>query len=608
MLNPIENPWSIQSIYEFQYFNCPICQFKDQSKQDFVNHAFQDHPESIAYLLDVGDGSLDDVDFPTSIKDEGKTLAPSEGISFHEESKTQENEEKLDVEDFFEEQLEEPDFKCNVCLEFFDGGQSLLDHVDSMHNNRTKDKVEKKDYDEKTQFCECDICREPFGSKLSLANHLRTSHQFSITTICDSCGTKFETSEDKETHKIDCKLCQNKITKLKEAPQKKYLFPEKEKDRLKCEPCDTIFYNYFKISQHMYRCHKPNKRFNINQSGTICMKCQKDCSDYDTLRAHLFVDHITDCIICQKNFATTELLIIHLLEIHKRMEFSCITCGLFFESEKYKLEHMKNCSELFKCAFCPYNVASRKLYKAHIRRIHWNEILHQCEKCERTFNTNPELVNHVQRIHEKKDMSVKCELCGKMFANRNGMKTHIRFVHQKIRKFSCEKCAFQTTNSASLRQHTQQVHEKIKNFKCDQCGKEFFNKTQHDSHYRNLHESHISKSHQCDKCEKSFWSQSRLNEHFDSIHGEKKFQCDKCEKSYAMNNRLQTHIKTIHEKTEIFKCKECGKEFNRSDNHDTHVKVVHRGIKDFKCEHCGKEFARKKYLEKHLQTCQNLQS
>ena len=56
----MENPWSIYSIYELQYFNCPSCSFKDHSKQDFVNHAFEFHPEFLNYLK-IHDNSLDDI-------------------------------------------------------------------------------------------------------------------------------------------------------------------------------------------------------------------------------------------------------------------------------------------------------------------------------------------------------------------------------------------------------------------------------------------------------------------------------------------------------------------------------------------------------------------
>ena len=57
----IENPWDVESLYEFQYFNCPICFFKHVSKQDFVHHAYNTHPESIEYFKNISDGSLNDI-------------------------------------------------------------------------------------------------------------------------------------------------------------------------------------------------------------------------------------------------------------------------------------------------------------------------------------------------------------------------------------------------------------------------------------------------------------------------------------------------------------------------------------------------------------------
>ena len=44
------NPWAVSSIFEFNYFCCPECDFKIRSdfntetKQQFVNHASSNHP------------------------------------------------------------------------------------------------------------------------------------------------------------------------------------------------------------------------------------------------------------------------------------------------------------------------------------------------------------------------------------------------------------------------------------------------------------------------------------------------------------------------------------------------------------------------------------
>ena len=59
-----ENPWNIQSIYDLQFFNCPSCNYKNYSKQEFINHAYNSHPEAYPYLNNIKDGSLDDLITP----------------------------------------------------------------------------------------------------------------------------------------------------------------------------------------------------------------------------------------------------------------------------------------------------------------------------------------------------------------------------------------------------------------------------------------------------------------------------------------------------------------------------------------------------------------
>ena len=66
----MENPWKIQSIYDLQYFTCPSCEFKEYSKQLFVIHASENHPNSIEYLNSIADGSLNDIVCPWEIKTE----------------------------------------------------------------------------------------------------------------------------------------------------------------------------------------------------------------------------------------------------------------------------------------------------------------------------------------------------------------------------------------------------------------------------------------------------------------------------------------------------------------------------------------------------------
>ena len=59
-----ENPWNVDSLYQFQFYNCPSCYFFNSSKQEFVDHVCKSHPESIPYLKKIKDVSIQDVTGP----------------------------------------------------------------------------------------------------------------------------------------------------------------------------------------------------------------------------------------------------------------------------------------------------------------------------------------------------------------------------------------------------------------------------------------------------------------------------------------------------------------------------------------------------------------
>ena len=60
----MEDPWNIQSLFELQYFVCPSCTYKNHSKQEFVDHAYNIHSESISQLKSITDDSISDVICP----------------------------------------------------------------------------------------------------------------------------------------------------------------------------------------------------------------------------------------------------------------------------------------------------------------------------------------------------------------------------------------------------------------------------------------------------------------------------------------------------------------------------------------------------------------
>ena len=120
-----ENPWNIESIYELQYFNCPRCAFKDHSKQIFINHAFEVHPESINSLTSLQDGSINDV-----------VIDMSDNTEISKPIDEAENEENA--------------FECERCGKLYSSFVAISQHIKSAHSG------------EKIPDDSCKTCRRPF--------------------------------------------------------------------------------------------------------------------------------------------------------------------------------------------------------------------------------------------------------------------------------------------------------------------------------------------------------------------------------------------------------------------------------------------------------------
>ena len=73
-----ENPWNILSLYEFLVFDCPSCTYKNNSKQEFILHVCELHPEAIENLKNITDGSTSDITCPWEVETDIKFDVTSE--------------------------------------------------------------------------------------------------------------------------------------------------------------------------------------------------------------------------------------------------------------------------------------------------------------------------------------------------------------------------------------------------------------------------------------------------------------------------------------------------------------------------------------------------
>ena len=48
-----KNPWQVENIEEFSYFNCPECVFRSKEENFFEAHAVENHPLSLTFFGDT---------------------------------------------------------------------------------------------------------------------------------------------------------------------------------------------------------------------------------------------------------------------------------------------------------------------------------------------------------------------------------------------------------------------------------------------------------------------------------------------------------------------------------------------------------------------------
>ena len=231
----VESLWDAASFDEFRHFNCPSCPKHYTFLQDFVNHAYETHPESINYLRKIYDESIHNVVPPWTF--ESELEKPSEmsvkievndefeiddsGMLDFPKSKDNDKNNGKKFESKKRESKKEALYKCGLCGKSF---RKLLlrGHIQAFHEGQIK----------------CDFCDKSFSYHVTLKKHIYRKHKLPKTgTTCEMCGKSFLKAESLNRHIRQVHLGQNV-----------------------CETCGKAFFGIEDMKQHIDSVHlnKPN--------------------------------------------------------------------------------------------------------------------------------------------------------------------------------------------------------------------------------------------------------------------------------------------------------------------------------------------------------------
>ncbi|RWS08137.1 Zinc finger protein 214-like protein [Dinothrombium tinctorium] len=133
----------------------------------------------------------------------------------------------------------------------------------------------------------------------------------------------------------------------------------------------------------------------------------------------------------------------------------------------------------------------------------------------------------------------------------------------------CPACKTPCKSASELQAHLGQHTKTEKTVPCQQCGKLFANAERVRIHIR---VAHGEKSCACEICGSGFSYRCKLLDHMRTHTGDKPFHCDVCGRSFSQKNHLRRH-QMIHTGERPYPCEVCGRGFYRKDKLSRHRRI-----------------------------------
>jgi len=365
---------------------------------------------------------------------------------------------------------------CSFCKEVFESEEKAQNHLLVFHkieavrckfrkcgeafgsNQELKEHLEKDHQIEEKKLLECKLCKKIFYRKQNLKQHVK-NHAAAKSFCCLFCAESFENElglyqHTKKSHNKEAVKCQ--LKQCSQFFQSKEQMEEhlKNKCKLNCEFCHSIFSCEMHLSTHLRKVH-----------------IEKKCKIY---RCTFYAD-------------SEEEMRIHLKEVHVKT-YDCVYCGKLFREKQYRNGHIKS--------FCTKTIGLIKCNFFH---------------CANYFQNAAELEKHKKEAHtivQRCKMTLNCPFCQKSFSSPKCVGFHVRKWHSEALRCKYKLCNSYFKSQAELEKHDEEKH--VGKFVCAFCKYASWEKRFLKEHIENRH---LPRDKKCPRCPKLFGSKKQLHQH-----------------------------------------------------------------------------------------------
>ncbi|XP_069364504.1 zinc finger protein 266-like isoform X2 [Maniola hyperantus] len=320
------------------------------------------------------------------------------------------------------------------------------------------------------------------------------------------------------------------------------------------------------------------------------------------VRSHVFLRHEHRCYSCVVGFNHRCKLDDHNSKKHDPSYGTeeCSVCRVRLKNSCALKAHRRRHISRWRCRFCGDVWSRAEVAADHVARVHGgNTPVHTCSACGHT-ETLGRLRNHIKTHSEKQ----KCEVCGKMFRNKDSLRTHL-FIHKGEKEHACPRCDKMFLFKKAMELHLIS-HDASAQLYCHECDMNFKNKMSFNQHmkYNLKHVDPAKLKHACTLCDKKFVKAIRLEEHNLAVHLKMTpINCTEQGCHFACSSKpvLRTHVRMLHRNARAKRdhvCDVCGKAYSTKKSLEGHLRS-HSGERPFRCVSCPAAFGYQAALYNH---------